>query len=154
MDPQRDRDPAFVIAVADFEDSYFPAHSRSIKQRLIDARSRFHPDVVLIQARFDAHQGQREVNQLTWTSSVIIWCSNTRSRNWDCDLCHPNAYVPLTADVLERKMSPSTRTSDRCAPGTGSTARHSVGLRGCAGWNAGHRSISPGLSRSGRAKIL
>ncbi|MER8716048.1 hypothetical protein [Mesorhizobium sp. M0983] len=25
-----------------------------------------HPDVVLTQARFDAHQGQREVNQLTW----------------------------------------------------------------------------------------
>ncbi|ESY89763.1 PIG-L deacetylase family protein [Mesorhizobium sp. LNHC229A00] len=93
-----------VIDIADFEDSYFPAHSRAIKQRLIDLRSRVHPDLVLTHARFDAHQDHREVNQLTWNVFRDHLVIEYEIPKWDGDLCQPNAYVPLSAAVLERKI--------------------------------------------------
>lgn len=92
------------IDVADFEDSYFPAHSRSIKQWLIDVRSRTNPEVVLTHARFDAHQDHREVNQLTWNVFRDHLVLEYEIPKWDGDLGQPNAYVPLAADVLERKV--------------------------------------------------
>ncbi|MER9265784.1 PIG-L family deacetylase [Mesorhizobium sp. M0410] len=93
-----------TVDVADFEDSYFPAHSRSIKQWLTDVRSRVDPDVVLTHARFDAHQDHREVNQLTWNVFRDHLVLEYEIPKWDGDLCQPNAYVPLTADVLKRKI--------------------------------------------------
>ena len=92
------------VEVADFEDSYFPVHSRSIKHWLIDVRSRVNPDVVLTHARFDAHQDHREVNQLTWNVFRDHLVLEYEIPKWDGDLGQPNAYVPLTADVLERKV--------------------------------------------------
>jgi len=92
------------VDVADFEDSYFPAHSRSIKHWLIDVRSRINPDVVLTHARFDAHQDHREVNQLTWNVFRDHLVLEYEIPKWDGDLGQPNAYVPLAADVLERKV--------------------------------------------------
>ena len=93
-----------TVDVADFEDSYFPTHSRSIKQWLVDLRSRVHPDVVLTHARFDAHQDHREVNQLTWNIFRDHLVLEYEIPKWDGDLSQPNAYVPLTAAVLERKI--------------------------------------------------
>jgi LmbE family N-acetylglucosaminyl deacetylase len=93
-----------TVEVADFEDSYFPAHSRSIKQWLMDVRSRIRHDVVLTHAKFDAHQDHREVNQLTWNVFRDHLVLEYEIPKWDGDLCQPNAYVPLTADLLERKI--------------------------------------------------
>jgi LmbE family N-acetylglucosaminyl deacetylase len=92
------------VEVADFEDSYFPAHGRSIKQWLIDVRARINPDIVLTHARFDAHQDHREVNQLTWNVFRNHLLLEYEIPKWDGDLGQPNAYVPLAADVLERKV--------------------------------------------------
>ena len=92
------------VEVADFEDSYFPVHSRSIKHWLIDVRSRVNPDMVLTHARFDAHQDHREVNQLTWNVFRDHLVLEYEIPKWDGDLGQPNAYVPLTAAVLERKV--------------------------------------------------
>ncbi|AZO09399.1 MULTISPECIES: PIG-L deacetylase family protein [unclassified Mesorhizobium] len=92
------------VEVADFEDSFFPAHSRSIKHWLIDVRSRTAPDVVFTHARYDAHQDHREVNQLTWNVFRDHLVLEYEIPKWDGDLGQPNAYVPLAPDVLERKI--------------------------------------------------
>jgi LmbE family N-acetylglucosaminyl deacetylase len=92
------------IEVADFEDSYFPAHSRAIKQWLLDVRGRVHPDIVFTHAKSDAHQDHREVNQLTWNVFRDHLVLEYEIPKWDGDLGQPNAYVPLTAEVLERKI--------------------------------------------------
>ncbi|TPI81969.1 PIG-L deacetylase family protein [Mesorhizobium sp. B2-8-9] len=99
-----DGSSSYKVDVADFEDSYFPAHSRSIKHWLIDVRSRIDPDVVLTHARFDAHQDHREINQLTWNVFRDHLVLEYEIPKWDGDLGQPNAYVPLAADVLERKI--------------------------------------------------
>lgn len=93
------------IEVADFEDSYFPTHSRAIKQWLVEVRSRANPDLVFTHARHDAHQDHREVNQLTWNLFRDHLVLEYEIPKWDGDLGQPNAYVPLSADVLERKIS-------------------------------------------------
>ena len=92
------------IETADFEDSYFPAQSRSIKQWLIDLRGRVAPDVVFTHARGDAHQDHREVNQLTWNVFRDHLVLEYEIPKWDGDLCQPNMYMPLSKDVLERKI--------------------------------------------------
>ncbi|CDX36055.1 LmbE-like protein [Mesorhizobium sp. ORS 3359] len=92
------------VEIADFEDSYFPIHSRSIKHWLIDVRSRINPDIVLTHAKLDAHQDHREVNQLTWNVFRDHLVLEYEIPKWDGDLGRPNAYVPLAADVLERKV--------------------------------------------------
>ena len=92
------------IETADFEDSFFPAQSRSIKQWLIDLRGRVTPDVVFTHARADAHQDHREVNQLTWNVFRDHFVLEYEIPKWDGDLCQPNMYVPLSKEVLERKI--------------------------------------------------
>jgi LmbE family N-acetylglucosaminyl deacetylase len=93
------------VEVADFEDSCFPAHSRSIKQWLMDMRGRVLPDVVFTHARSDAHQDHREVNQLTWNVFRDHLVLEYEIPKWDGDICQPNAYVPLTAVILDRKIT-------------------------------------------------
>jgi LmbE family N-acetylglucosaminyl deacetylase len=93
-----------AIEVAEFEDSYFPSQSRSIKRWLMDLRARVDADVVLTHARLDAHQDHREVNLLTWNVFRDHLVLEYEIPKWDGDLCQPNAYVPLTAEILERKI--------------------------------------------------
>jgi LmbE family N-acetylglucosaminyl deacetylase len=94
-----------AVEIADFEDSYFPSQSRSIKQWLAALKTRVTPDVVLTHARHDGHQDHREVNQLTWNVFRDHVVLEYEIPKWDGDLSQPNAYVPLTADVLERKIA-------------------------------------------------
>jgi len=93
-----------VVDVADFEDSYFPSDSRAIKRWMIELRARTHADVVFTHAREDAHQDHREVNRLTWNVFRDHLVLEYEIPKWDGDLGRPNAYVPLAAALLERKV--------------------------------------------------
>lgn len=93
------------VEVAEFEDSYFPSQSRDIKRWLIDLRARARPDVVFTHARLDAHQDHREVNKLTWNVFRDHLVLEYEIPKWDGDIGQPNAYSPLTAEVMERKIA-------------------------------------------------
>ena len=93
------------IELGDFEDSYFPEQIRAIKQWLIELRGRVTPDVVLTHTRKDAHQDHRAVNQLTWNLVRDHMVLEYEIPKWDGDLGQPNAYVPLTKEAMERKIS-------------------------------------------------
>ncbi len=93
------------IELGDFEDSYFPEQIRAIKQWLIELRGRVTPDVVLTHTRKDAHQDHRAVNQLTWNLFRDHMVLEYEIPKWDGDLGQPNAYVPLTKEAMERKIS-------------------------------------------------
>ncbi|PSJ58552.1 PIG-L deacetylase family protein [Pseudaminobacter soli (ex Li et al. 2025)] len=95
----------YQIDLGDFEDSYFPDQSRAIKKWLIEIRSRVRPDLVLTHARNDAHQDHREINQLTWNLFRDHLVLEYEIPKWDGDLGRPNVYVPLTAKVMDRKIS-------------------------------------------------
>ena len=95
---------SFNIHLASFEDSYFPAQSREIKQWLIEQRGRGAPDMVLTHRHGDAHQDHRTVNELTWNlfrDQVIL---EYEIPKWDGDLGQPNAYSALPAAIMDRKI--------------------------------------------------
>lgn len=92
------------IEIADFEDSYFPSQGREIKKWLLEVKERGHPEVVFTHSRSDAHQDHREVSQLTWNVFRDQLVLEYEIPKWDGDLGQPNAYVPLTAECLQRKI--------------------------------------------------
>lgn len=92
------------IHFVQFEDSYFPAQAREIKEWLIAQRGRQQPDLVFTHRRQDAHQDHRTVNELTWNIFRDQLILEYEIPKWDGDLGHPNAYVALPEKVLERKI--------------------------------------------------
>lgn len=92
------------IDLARFDDSHFPSQSRDIKAWLSDLKRRARPDVVLTHRRDDAHQDHREVCALVWNLFRDHLILEYEIPKWDGDLGRPNAYIPLAADVLDRKI--------------------------------------------------
>ena len=61
--------------------------------------------MILTHRREDAHQDHREVSQLTWNLFRDHLILEYEIPKWDGDLGRPNAYVPLSKDVMDRKIN-------------------------------------------------
>jgi LmbE family N-acetylglucosaminyl deacetylase len=92
------------VEIADFDDSFFPAQSRQIKEWLSEVRGRASPDLIFTHRRDDAHQDHREVNGITWNLFRDHLILEYEIPKWDGDLGQPNFYMPLRGDVLARKV--------------------------------------------------
>jgi LmbE family N-acetylglucosaminyl deacetylase len=92
-----------TLEFGNFEDSFFPSQSREIKMWLSLLRGRISPDVVFTHSLGDMHQDHREVNRLTTNIFRDHLVLEYEIPKWDGDLERRNAYVPLTADVMEKK---------------------------------------------------
>lgn len=92
-----------VIDLAAFRDGYFPFQSE-LKDWFEDLKRRVQPDVVLTHRRDDAHQDHRTVCALTWNSFRDHLILEYEIPKWDGDTGQPNGYVPLAAEVMERKI--------------------------------------------------
>jgi LmbE family N-acetylglucosaminyl deacetylase len=90
--------------LAQFRDGFFPYQGSEIKAWLKALSAAVDPDVVLTHRRSDAHQDHRELCQITWNLFRDHLILEYEIPKWDGDLDRPNLYVPLTADVLERKI--------------------------------------------------
>jgi LmbE family N-acetylglucosaminyl deacetylase len=93
-----------VIEIADFDDSFFPAQSRKIKEWLAEVKGVVNPDVIFTHRRDDAHQDHREVNGITWNLFRNHLILEYEIPKWDGDLGQPNCYLPVSGDVLNRKI--------------------------------------------------
>ena len=94
-----------MIEIADFDDSFFPSQSRPIKEWLGQVRGGIDPDVVFTHRRDDAHQDHREVNRLTWNLFRDHLILEYEIPKWDGDLGQPNLYMPVPAEMLDRKIA-------------------------------------------------
>jgi LmbE family N-acetylglucosaminyl deacetylase len=92
------------IELAGFDDSYFPAQSRSIKEWLSGIRSQVTPDIVFTHARDDAHQDHREIRQLTWNLFRDHLILEYEIPKWDGDLTQPNVYCALSDKIMAKKI--------------------------------------------------
>lgn len=92
------------IELGSFDDTYFPAQSRQIKEWLIEIRGRFTPDIVFTHRKDDAHQDHREMSALTWNVFRDHLILEYEIPKWDGDLGQPNVYVPVTRSAMERKI--------------------------------------------------
>jgi LmbE family N-acetylglucosaminyl deacetylase len=93
-----------TIELKAFRDGYFP-HTTEIKDWFEDLKRRVQPDVVLTHRRDDAHQDHRQVCALAWNSFRDHLILEYEIPKWDGDTAQPNIYMPLTAEIMERKTT-------------------------------------------------
>lgn len=92
------------IHLCDFQDSYFPAHWAQIKQKLESLRPSQAPDLVITHHAKDSHQDHRLIGELSWNAFRNSTILEYEIPKYDADLGHPNVYVPLAEQLVERKM--------------------------------------------------
>jgi LmbE family N-acetylglucosaminyl deacetylase len=93
------------VQVLQFKDGFFPSQSMEIKTWFESLKSLPKPDLILTHRRDDLHQDHREVSQHTWNTFRDHLILEYEIPKWDGDLGQPNLYVPLAAEVLQRKIS-------------------------------------------------
>ena len=93
-----------VVELAAFPDGFFPHEGGSLKRWFEALKGRVNPDVILTHRQDDAHQDHRELRRLTWTAFRDHLILEYEIPKWDGDTGQPNFYVPLPAEVLERKI--------------------------------------------------
>jgi LmbE family N-acetylglucosaminyl deacetylase len=92
------------IEVMPFPDSFFPEQSDAIKSWFEVLKRRANPDLILTHRRDDAHQDHQQVCRLTWNTFRDHCVLEYEIPKWDGDLGQPNVYVPVSAEVLRRKI--------------------------------------------------
>lgn len=92
------------IHLGEFRDGYFPAERTAVKDWVEALKRLEKPDVVLCHQRNDAHQDHRMVCELAWNTFRDHLILEYEIPKWDGDLGQPNIYVPLSEDVLARKI--------------------------------------------------
>jgi LmbE family N-acetylglucosaminyl deacetylase len=91
------------VVVHGFRDAFMPYHGESVKEAFEELK-RIEPDLVLTHTRDDLHQDHRLACELTWNTFRDHLILEYEVPKWDGDLGRPNLYVPLAADVVERKL--------------------------------------------------
>lgn len=92
------------IHLGEFRDGYFPAERTAVKDWVEGLKRLDKPDVVLCHQRNDAHQDHRMVCELAWNTFRDHLILEYEIPKWDGDLGQPNVYVPLSEEVLARKI--------------------------------------------------
>ena len=92
------------IEVADFRERYF-AHQAGIKERFDELGRQPRPDVVLAPRREDRHQDHAVVAELAWQTFRDHLILEYEIPKYEGDLGHPNAFMPLSGETVERKIA-------------------------------------------------
>lgn len=92
------------IEVMSFPDGFFPEQGEAIKQWFESLKQSVDPDLILTHRRDDAHQDHRQVCRLTWNTFRDHQILEYEIPKWDGDIGQPNAYMPVSAAALQRKI--------------------------------------------------
>ena len=91
------------VEVKSFRDGFFPEQGEAIKS-WFESLKPINPDLILTHRRDDAHQDHRLVCRLTWNTFRDHSILEYEIPKWDGDLGQPNIYMPVSADILQRKI--------------------------------------------------
>ena len=92
------------VEVHEFRDGFLPYVGGEVKAVFEELKGRVDPQLVLTHAGYDFHQDHRLACELTWNTFRNHLILEYEIPKVDGDLGRPNAYVPLTAEVVERKL--------------------------------------------------
>jgi LmbE family N-acetylglucosaminyl deacetylase len=92
------------VEVMPFKDGFFPEQGEQIKMWFETLKGRVDPDVILTHRCDDGHQDHREVSRLAWNTFRDHCILEYEIPKWDGDLGRPNAYMPVSAAALQRKI--------------------------------------------------
>jgi LmbE family N-acetylglucosaminyl deacetylase len=89
----------------EFRDGFFPYVGAELKEIFEKLKQAVEPDLVFTHTRHDLHQDHRLVNELTWNTWRDHAILEYEIPKYDGDLGAPNVFVPLSAEVCERKLA-------------------------------------------------
>jgi LmbE family N-acetylglucosaminyl deacetylase len=92
------------VEVMGFRDGFFPQQGEAIKSWFETLKTEISPDLILTHRGDDAHQDHREISRLTWNTFRDHCILEYEIPKWDGDMGRPNAYVPIAAGILQRKI--------------------------------------------------
>jgi LmbE family N-acetylglucosaminyl deacetylase len=93
------------VEVLHLRESYLPSMAAEVKDYFEVLKHSCRPDIVFTHHRHDLHQDHQLVSQLTWNTFRDHLVLEYEIPKWDGDLGRPNVFVPLPADVAERKIA-------------------------------------------------
>jgi LmbE family N-acetylglucosaminyl deacetylase len=97
------REPRIVLE--SFRDSFFPYVGAQIKEAFERLKPDLSPQLVFTHAGTDLHQDHRLVSELTWNTFRNHLILEFEIPKYDADLGAPNVFVPLEANVVDRKIA-------------------------------------------------
>jgi len=92
------------ITVHQFRDAHFPAQLVDIKQTMQEILRNDRPDVVFTHQIADRHQDHRTLGEVAWQTFRDHTILEYEIPKFEGDLVQPNVFVPLTAEVCQRKI--------------------------------------------------
>ena len=95
---------AAAVEVHDLPEGRLPGAWEQIKSALEDAASHGTPDLVIGPSRDDAHQDHRTIGEIVPTVFRHSLFLEYEIPKWDGDLGRPSLYVPMSSEVLRRKI--------------------------------------------------
>jgi LmbE family N-acetylglucosaminyl deacetylase len=92
------------VVFGKFRDGFLPHEGANVKEFFEEAKQRFTPDVILTHQRTDLHQDHRLACELTWNTWRDHLILEYEIPKYDGDLGRPNAFIPIEAQQLDRKI--------------------------------------------------
>lgn len=96
--------PACEVDVGQFRGSFLPYSGPVLKEFVESVKARVQPDLVFTHFLHDRHQDHRVIAELTWNTFRNHAVFEYEIAKFEGDLAHPNAYMPLSTAVVERKV--------------------------------------------------
>lgn len=93
-----------TVTIKTFRNAYFPYIGVELKEFFEELKRSITPDVVFTHYRNDRHQDHRTLSDLTWNTFRSHLIVEYEIPKYDGDLGQPNFYVPVTEEMMRRKI--------------------------------------------------
>ena len=93
------------VQVFGFRDGFLPYLGGEVKDAFEALKGRVDPQLVLTHTGYDFHQDHRLACELTWNTFRNHAILEYEIPKVDGDLGRPNVFVPLSAELVEEKLS-------------------------------------------------
>jgi LmbE family N-acetylglucosaminyl deacetylase len=87
-----------------FQDGFMPYVGADVKTVFEKELKHLHPDLVFTHNGRDAHQDHRLISELTWNTFRDHLILEYEIPKYDGDLGQPSVFVPLEAEVYQKKV--------------------------------------------------
>jgi LmbE family N-acetylglucosaminyl deacetylase len=94
-----------TVVVKSHRDGFLPSQWAQVKEEFEELKARASPELILTHQRDDRHQDHRTIHELAWNTWRNHLILEFEIPKYDGDFGTPNLFVPLSAAVLQKKIS-------------------------------------------------
>jgi LmbE family N-acetylglucosaminyl deacetylase len=88
-----------------FRDGFMPFVGAEVKSVFEELKREIAPDLIFTHNRRDSHQDHQLLAELTWNTFRDHLILEYEIPKYDGDMGQPNIFVPISADLCEKKIS-------------------------------------------------